>query len=83
MIASTKRDVPEMVLTNVLNEKREVGAMSYTMSAIIRRRLSEENNPERRETLLQLLALYEPLAEKITWNPKGGPAILSAQFPQA
>lgn len=57
--------------------------MSYTMSAIIRLRLSQENNPERRETLLQLLALYEPLAEKITWNPIRESAVLSAQFPQA
>ncbi len=39
------------------------GKMSYTMSAIIRRRLTQESNPENRETLLNLLALVEPSPE--------------------
>jgi hypothetical protein len=37
-----------------------VAAMSYTMSAIIRSRLEQESNPERREALLDLLALVLP-----------------------
>ncbi len=37
--------------------------MSYTMSAIIRRRLTLEANPESRKTLLDLLALVEPSSE--------------------
>ena len=37
--------------------------MSYVMSAIIRRRLAEEKNPETRETLRDLLTLVEPEAE--------------------
>ncbi len=37
--------------------------MSYTMSAIIRRRLTQESNPENREIILDLLALVEPSTE--------------------
>ncbi len=33
--------------------------MLYTMCAIVRQRLEQEKNPERRETILNLLSLLE------------------------
>ena len=34
--------------------------MLYTIRDIVRRRLEQEQNPERRETLMDLLELLEP-----------------------